>query len=355
MVLEDFGYSSIFEEYRKIHNFDILRVGRVVSEHKEGYTVKTSRSEFAAEVVGSLRFSAKNRSDLPAVGDWVAISEYGENKALIHNIFPRKTILERKAVGRVGEKQIIATNIDYVFIVQAVDRDFNINRLERYLTVCNTSRAKPIIILNKIDLVNELVLKNILDTVVSRIEQIPVFAISNKTRDGYNKLVASIIKGQTYCLLGSSGAGKSTLLNNLSGKILMKTGTISSSTKKGKHVTSHRELFILDNGGVFIDTPGMREIGIADNTDGPGATFNAIISLSVGCKFVDCTHIQEPGCAVLKAVGAGEINIATYKNYLKMEREKEFFNSSLVEKHRKDKALGKMIRNHKKSGNLRKR
>ena len=353
ITLQDLGYNSSLEKYRKTHNLDVFVVGRVVSEHKERYVVKTDRSEFAAEIVGNLRFSAKSRSDFPAVGDWVAISKYDDSKVLIHNIFPRKTIIERQTVGRFGEKQIIATNIDYIFIVQAVDRDFNINRLERYITVCNTSKVKPIIILNKIDLIHKEALENILDKVAERINQIPVFAISNKTHDGYDKLVASIIKGKTYCLLGSSGVGKSTLLNNLSGKILMKTGAVSLSTKKGQHITSHRELFVLDNGGIFIDTPGMREIGVTESANALETTFNAIVNLADNCKFSDCTHIHESGCAVLSAVAAGDIEQAAYDNYLKMLKEKVHFEASLVEKRRKDKVLGKMIRNVKKSGNLR--
>lgn len=347
MVLEDFGYNSNLEKYRKTHSLDNFKVGRVISEHKERYVVKTDKGDFDAEIIGALRFSAKNRSDFPAVGDWVAISEYDENKMLIHNIFPRKTIIERKTVGKFGQKQIIATNLDYIFIVQAVDRDFNINRLERYLTICNTSQVKPIIILSKIDLIHIDTLEETLDTVAERIKQIPVFAISNKTLSGYDKLTASIKKGETYCLLGSSGVGKSTLLNNLSGKILMKTGTISLSTKKGQHITSHRELFVLDNGGIFIDTPGMREIGIADNTNALEATFNAIVALADSCKFTDCTHIHEGGCAVLGAIESGDIGQAAYDNYLKILREKTHFESSIVEKRRKDKALGKMIRNYK--------
>jgi len=174
MTLEDLGYNLEFENYRKDQNLDSYGVGRVISEHKERYVVKTTEKEYDGEIIGNLRFSAHNRSGFPAVGDWVAISEYDDNKVLIHSVFPRKTIIERQAVGKQGEKQIIATNIDYALIVQAVDRDFNINRLERYLIICNTSQVKPIFILNKIDLINDTQLTKLITTVQERIMQVPI-------------------------------------------------------------------------------------------------------------------------------------------------------------------------------------
>ena len=348
MTLADLGYNVGFKNHRMEQGLDSFGVGRVISEHKERYIVKTTENEYDAEIIGNLRFSAKNRSDFPAVGDWVAISEYDENKVLIHSVFPRKTIIERQAVGKQGEKQIIATNIDFAFIVQAVDRDFNINRIERYLTICNTSKVRPFIILNKIDLINDNVLTKLISEVEERIKQVPVIAISNETKKGIEKLKEWIVKGKTYCLLGSSGVGKSTLLNNLSGKQLMKTNTISTSTNKGRHVTSHRELIVLENGGILIDNPGMREVGIADSKSGIEMTFDEIIELSKNCKFKDCTHTDEIKCAVLGAVESGEIDKASYENYLKMEKEKEHFESTVAERRKKDKDFGKMIKNYKK-------
>jgi len=344
MTLEDLGYNINLENYRKDQSLESFNVGRVVSEHKERYVVRTTENEYDAEIIGNLRFSANNRSDFPAVGDWVAISEYDENKVLIHSVFPRKTIIERQAVGKQGEKQIIATNIDFAFIVQAVDRDFNINRIERYLTICNTSKVRPLVILNKIDLINDNVLKKLISEVEERIKQVPVIAISNETKKGIERLKEWIVKGKTYCLLGSSGVGKSTLLNNLSGKQLMKTNSISTSTNKGRHVTSHRELIVLENGGILIDNPGMREVGITDSTSG----------ISKNCKFKDCTHTDEIKCAVLEAVENGEIDKASYENYLKMEKEKEHFELTVAERRKKDKDFGKMIKNYKKDKKLNK-
>jgi len=347
MTLEDLGYNIDLENYRKDQNLDSFGVGRVISEHKERYIVKTTEKEYEAEIIGNLRFSSFKRSDFPAVGDWVAISEYDENKVLIHSVFPRKTIIERQAVGKQGEKQIIATNIDYAFIVQAVDRDFNINRIERYLTICYTSNVKPIIILNKIDLINDIELTKLISEVQERVKQVPVITISNETLKGIEQLKERIAKGKTYCLLGSSGVGKSTLLNNLSGKNLMKTNAISTSTNKGRHVTSHRELIVLEQGGIIIDNPGIREVGIADSVGGLEKTFGKIVELSKNCKFKDCTHTTEIDCAIITAVESGEIDKSFYENYLKMEREKEHFESTVAEKRKKDKDFGKMVKQFK--------
>jgi ribosome biogenesis GTPase len=348
MILEDLGYSRELENFRKEQNLESFDVGRIVSGHKERYDVKTVEKEYSAEVIGNLRYTAQESSDFPAVGDWVALAEYDKDKALIHAVFPRKTIIERQAVGKHGEKQIIATNIDFTFIVQAVDRDFNVNRIERYLTICNASNVEPVILLNKIDLIDDSTLSNLIDSVKQRVGKIPIIAISNETKDGIIELKNQMVKGKTYCLLGSSGVGKSSLLNNLSGKRLMETNTISTSTKKGRHVTSHRELIILSNGAIVIDNPGMREVGIADSTGGLEKTFENILELSRNCKFKDCTHTNEIGCAVLQAVESGEIDESLYKNYLKMEREKDYFESTVSERRKKDIDFGKMIKNYKK-------
>lgn len=348
MTLDDLGYNTNLEDYYKnTQNLCSFEIGRVISEHKERYIVKTTENEFDAEIVGNLRFSAKNRYDFPAVGDWVAISEFDENKAIIYAIFPRKTILDRQAVGKSGEKQIIATNIDYAFIVQAIDTDFNINRIERYLTICNASKVEPIIILSKIDLIDKQDLNEILEKLEKRVKNVSIIAVSNETQAGYKKLKSIIKKGKTYCLLGSSGVGKSTLLNNISGKEFMKTNSISLSSKKGRHITTHRELIVLETGGIIIDNPGMREVGIADISNGLEITYDEITKLSQNCRFKDCSHIHEKGCAIIEAVDNGIINKASYDNYLKMEREKKHFASSVAEKRQKDRDFGKMYKNFK--------
>ncbi|SFN70595.1 ribosome small subunit-dependent GTPase A [Salegentibacter flavus] len=354
MKLEDFGYNDKLEKFRVENNLKDFEVGRVVSEHKERYIVKTEKGELEAEITGNLRFSSNTREDFPAVGDWVALTQYDSGFSLIHKVLPRSSMISRQNVGQAGEKQIIATNIDYALIVQAADRDFNINRLERYLTICNSSKVSPVIVLTKIDLIDELRLSEILEKIKVRINNVPIIAISNKSQDGYDKIKAIIEKAKTYCMLGSSGVGKSTLLNRLSGKTIMQTNTISQSTNKGRHVTSHRQLVILENGGILIDNPGMREVGIADSTGGLEITFDRIFRLSHNCKFKDCTHTNEIGCAVLEALEKGEIEKASYENYLKMEREKTHFESTIAEKRKKDKAFGKRLKDYKKDRNKKK-
>ncbi len=354
MTLEDLGYNDKLEKLRNVNNLTAFEIGRVISEHKERYIVKTEKGEFEAEVTGNLRYSSKSRENFPAVGDWVAITIHDSDFSIIHSILPRFSTISRQAVGKFGAIQIIATNIDYALLVQAADRDFNINRLERYLTICNSSNVSPIIVLTKIDLIDENKTFEILEKIKARIHHVPIIAISNESKDGYNKIKAIIEKGKTYCMLGSSGVGKSTLLNNLSGKPIMKTDTISHSTNKGKHITSHRELIILENGGILVDNPGMREVGIADSTSGLETTFDMIIKLSQSCKFKDCTHTNEIGCAVIEAVENGALDRAFYENYLKLEREKTYFISTVVERRKKDKEFGKMIKNYKKDINRKK-
>jgi ribosome biogenesis GTPase len=346
MKLEDLGYTDNLEKLRIEGDLKDFEIGRVVSEHKERYIVITEKGETEAEITGNLRFSAKNREDFPAVGDWVALINYDADFSIIHKILPRFSMISRQAVGQFGEIQIIATNIDYALLVQAVDRDFNINRLERYLAICYSSNVNPLILLTKTDLITEQKKSEIIDSLSLRIKDIPVFAISNETQNGYEALKMMIEKGKTYCLLGSSGVGKSTLLNNLTGSTIMKTDAVSQSTNKGRHVTSHREMILLENGGILVDNPGMREVGIADSANGLETAFDSILSFSENCRFKNCTHTGEAGCAVLEAVEKGEIDKSSYENYLKMEREKVHFETSVAEKRKREKIFGKIIKDY---------
>ena len=348
LPLAELGYRPAFEKFRIENQLQDFEIGRVIAEHKARYTVRTARGEMDAEVTGNLQYSATGRADFPAVGDWVALTANAGEIATIHQILPRFSMLTRQAVSQFAKIQIIATNIDYAFVVLAVDRDFNINRVERYLTICHASNVSPVVVLTKTDLISAEQLGEILETVKHRIDAIPVIAISNATQDGYVALKTILEKGKTYCLIGSSGVGKSTLLNNLSGRSIMRTDTISSSTQKGRHVTSHRELIVLPDGGILIDNPGMREVGITDTSDGLETTFDQIMALAPGCKFSDCSHTIETGCAVIAAVKTGKIDPQGYENYLKLEREKAHFESTQMERRKKDKAFGKMVKKYKK-------
>ncbi len=355
MNLRDIGYSDALERHRVESGLAEFAVGRVVAEHKESYVVRTEQAELSAEITGNLRYAAKGREDFPAVGDWVALSVHDSEFALIHHILPRSSVISRRAVGQFGEKQIIAANVDYAFLVQAADRDFNVNRLERYLTICHASKVAPIIVLTKTDLRTQAEIDEIVHAIGQRIEDVPVIPLSNETQDGYDRLKTLIAPGKTYCLLGSSGVGKSSLLNNLSGRGLMRTDAISKSTSKGRHVTTHRELIVLPDGGMIVDNPGMREVGIADADQGLETTFDKIFSLAQACRFQDCTHVNELGCAVLEAVAKGEIDPSSHASYLKMEREKAHFQSSAAERRKKDKNFGKMVKSVKKEMGLGKR
>ncbi len=348
MELKYLGYTQELEDYRQAQGLASFDVGRIIAEHKERYVVKNREGEYEGELLGNLRFTAQSRADFPAVGDWVAISAYDTDKVLIHAIYPRHTLLERQAVGKKGEKQIIATNIDYAFIVQAVDRDFNLNRIERYLSLCHTAGAEPIIVLNKTDLRSKEEIDALVLSVRERVHQLPVWAISNANHSGIAELKQSLQKGKTYCMLGSSGVGKSSLINSLSGMQSMHTDHISEASQRGRHVTTHRELLLLENGSILIDNPGMREVGMTD-AEGADHTFDSILELAVNCKFSDCSHTTETGCAVIAAVQEGTLDEQAYLNFLRMEREKEHFTATVAEKRKKDKDFGKMIKTFKKN------
>lgn len=348
MRLEDLGYNDHFDRYLKEVHLEGFVAGRVTAGYKERYLVQTASGEMDAEIIGNLRFTARCREDFPAVGDWVVLTIYQDELAMIHRILPRFSVIKRQAPGQRGEVQVIAANVDVAFLVQAVDRDFNLNRLERYLAICYASEVEPVIVLTKTDLATPERVPQLTGLVKSRIKNVPVIAVSNETREGMNSLETFIEKGRTYCLLGSSGVGKSTLINSLSGMSIRPTGNVSESTGKGRHVTTHRELFVLDNGGILIDNPGMREVGLADVAGGLEEAFEPIERLSVNCRYPDCTHRGEEGCAVLEAVEKGDLDREGYENYLKMARERDFFESSAAERRKKERLFGRILKNYKK-------
>src|SRR5512133_3359087 len=318
MNINDLGLTPEIENLiaqEESHNFT---AGRVTQQHKDRYVVSNGESEYPAEITGNLRYSAAEASDLPAVGDWVLMTVFGDDLAIINKVLPRKTLLERQAIGKHGEKQVIATNIDVAMIVQSIDYNFNVNRLERYLVICNSAGISPVFVISKTDTADEESVNHALGKLKERSIHIPVIALSNVYKDGYDKIYSLLVKGQTYCILGSSGVGKSTLINNLVGREILATGKISDSTNKGRHVTSSRQMIILENGAILIDTPGMKELGITDDIEGVTATFEEITALSPECKFPDCTHTDETGCAVTEAVRKGEISSGTLVNYRKM-------------------------------------
>jgi len=320
-----------------------MTIGRVVAQYRGKYRVLSDNGEFWAEVTGKTVYLASSPLDYPIVGDLVGIVELGYGNSLIESIIPRINVLQRKSAGK-NNSQPIAANIDTAFILQSVDRDFNLNRFERYLTIVESSKIKPVLALNKCDLITPAELAEKKAILENRFKDIPIITISTLSGEGLDDLKKMIIPHQIHCLLGSSGVGKSSLINRLLGKELLKTMEISAQTKKGKHATTHRELFVLDGGGMIIDNPGMREIGLADANEGVRNVFAEIEQLGRGCKFIDCTHQHEPGCGVLAAIESGELSDEKYRSYIKLKKEASHYGLTELEKRRKDKKFGKMVK-----------
>lgn len=353
MKIEDLGYDDFFEFNRKELELDGFSVARVIAEYKGAYRVKNANGEYLAKITGKDMYKALTRKDYPAVGDWVAISELDLEQAVIRGILPRKTIIKRRHGdrSRVGEKneiQIIATNIDVAFVVESVDRNYNLNRFERYFAIAFDGGVKSAIILNKIDLISKEELDLKMNQLKNRFSDTDIILTSNKTLEGLSELEAYILKGKTYCFLGSSGVGKSSLINKLLGKSIINTKDISLSTGKGKHTTTGREMYFLKNGGIVIDNPGMREVGVADADMGIENLFEDINVLAEKCKYADCTHIHEPGCEILSALERGELDEKKYSNYISLKKEAEYYEMNEFEKREKDRQFGKFIKKVKK-------
>ncbi|MBN2479080.1 MAG: ribosome small subunit-dependent GTPase A [Parachlamydiales bacterium] len=347
MKIDELGYDNFFESNRLKLGLDYSQIARVIAEFKGAYKVKNTEGEYLAKITGKHIFEASCREDYPAVGDWVAITQLDEDNAIIDEIFPRKTVLKRKYCDK-NDYQIIATNIDEAFIVESVGRDYNLNRFERYLTLSIDGGIKPVIILNKIDLISSSELNEKLSEIKNRFKDVDVISTSAITNEGLAELRKHIEKGKTYCFLGSSGVGKSSLINNLIGETRIKTGDIGKHTSRGKHVTTSREMYIIENGGVVIDNPGMRQIGITDANTGIACVFDEISELAQKCKFKDCTHTNEPGCEVLNALKTGRLPEEKYSNYIKLKKETEYYEMTKLEKREKNRKTGKFIKNAKK-------
>ena len=319
-------------------------LARVLAEHKERYIVQNPEGIFQAEITGNIRFTAQSKTDFPAVGDWVRMVKMDKQNAVILELFPRYSKLERQAVGKFGESQVIAANIDFAFIVQSVGHDFNLNRLERYLSICYAGKIEPIIILTKIDLTSKNELAEIKKQIEKRMPEVPLILLSNVTSEGFEQLNKLMQAFNTYCFIGSSGVGKSSVINRLMEHEVLETSRISASTQKGRHTTTRREMLILPNQSIVIDTPGMRELGMTDQSAGLNKTYKKIGKLAQNCRFRDCTHQNEKGCAVIEAVENGSLPEEVYANYLKLKKEQEHFSSTVFEKRRKGKEFCKMAK-----------
>jgi ribosome biogenesis GTPase / thiamine phosphate phosphatase len=351
--IEDLGWDVFFESKRAELGLADFPVARIIAEYKGGYKVKNENGEFLAKITGKQIFNSKSRADYPAIGDWTAITELDNKQAVIQSVFPRKSIIKRRfgdknKIGEKNEIQIIATNIDVAFIVQSVGRDYNINRFERYIAVVEDGGIKPAIIVNKIDLISAEELNSKLMEIKNRLGDIDVILTSTVNDKGLSKLKNYIEKGKTYCFLGSSGVGKSSLINKLLGKNIIKTENISAYSDRGKHITTNRETYFLENGGILIDNPGVREIGMTNISAGIDSLFDEITALANKCKYADCTHIHEPGCEILLALKDGRIEREKYLNYISLKKEAEYFEMNGLKRKEKDRNFGKFMKKAKK-------
>ncbi len=345
-MLQQAGWNKVWEESFADFGEKRLRPARVLAQHRHSYSLWTAAGEADAELAGALLYRAE-AADLPVVGDWVAVRQYSPTDvAIITDVLPRRTKFSRKASGTSGEEQVIAANIDVLFIVCGLDHDYNLRRLERYLIAAAQSGAKPVIVLNKADLygadlhhsdLHRADLGADLQTRIAEVNAIaadvPVLAISalegrSGQKNSAETLLPMIAAGETAALVGSSGAGKSTIVNQLLGKAAQTTQPTRQSDSRGRHTTTHRELFFLSNGGLILDNPGIRELQLWPQDLRQGSprsvvdeAFPEIEALAATCAFRDCTHIAEPACAVKQALASGEIDDARWRSYLKLRRE----------------------------------
>jgi ribosome biogenesis GTPase / thiamine phosphate phosphatase len=320
MNLVELGWNPFFNQHFEPFGDTGLVPARVACEHRQLYEVYGECGQLAARVSGKLRHKAASRSDFPAVGDWVAIEPHpGEGQATIHATLPRKSKLCRKVAWSRTEEQVVGANVDTVFLVGGLEGDFSLRRLERYLTVVLEGGARPVVLLNKADLCA---------AAEARAEEaravavgVPVHVVSALSGRGMDVLGDYIIAGSTSAMLGSSGVGKSTLINRLVGKDNLRVGAVREHDGRGKHVTTWRELVLIPGGGVIIDTPGMRELQLWADRESLDGTFEDILELARGCRFADCRHATEPGCAVKRAIEEGTLGEDRLRSYTKLTRE----------------------------------
>jgi ribosome biogenesis GTPase len=319
-ALTDLGWTDGHTTDFDPHAADGLVPARVAAQHRGAYVLFSELGELRAGTAGRLEHEAAGAGDLPAVGDWVAVTvRVEERAATIRHVLPRRTKFSRKVAMHASEEQVLAANVDTVFLLMSLNADYNLRRLERYLATAWDSGAQPVVVLTKTDLCHD-VPERVVE-VESVAFGVPVHAISNLTGDGLELVRAHLAPGRTVALLGSSGVGKSTLVNTLAGEELLATGAIREDDDEGRHTTRHRQLVVLPGGGLVLDTPGLRELQLWDVGEGVGETFSDIEELAARCRFSDCAHRHEPGCAVKAAIDDGTLPFARWASYKKLQRE----------------------------------
>ena len=345
MTTEELGFNDWFRTRCDREALKSYRIARIVSVFRDQYTIISEIGKAPAEITGKLMFNADSALDYPAVGDWVYVEYFDNNTmAVIHRIFPRKTLLKRKTPGKTVDFQPIAANIDTALIMQSMDSNYNLARLERYLVMVNEAGIEPIILLSKRDLITDDEQEMIISEIRQRTSIRSIQSFSNISKIGIEEIKRILNPKNTYCLLGSSGVGKSSLMNRLCGEEILKTREVREADSRGRHTTSTRQMFFLENGAMIIDTPGMRELGNFDIDTGISETFNEIDILARQCKYSDCTHEHEKGCAVLRAVDDGTISPERYQNFKKMIKEAAYYEMSYLEKRQRDKRFAKIVK-----------
>lgn len=323
MDLKNIGFDEFFQKHHEDYNAETLLIGRICTEYKQNYKLFSEFGELNASISGKFRNKCQSREDFPSVGDWVLFEFLeNENKAIIQKICPRNSKFSRKVAGQQTQEQIIASNVDFAFIVCALNYDFNLRRIERYLSLAWQSGATPVVILTKTDLCIE-VQDKILE-VENIAFGVDVHAISNISTAGIEVLQKYFFNNKTVVLLGSSGVGKSSLINNLAKEEIMNVNMLRNGIDKGRHTTTHKQMILLPNGGLIIDTPGIRELQLWGAEDGISQAFSDIEKFAKSCKFSDCTHANEPDCAVLQAINEGSLDVNRLENYLKVQKEQEY-------------------------------
>ncbi len=346
--LNGWGWNSYFEALWRGGDWKNAVPARVVGQQRKFWCAAGDFGECWAEASGKLRLAADEGADWPAVGDWVVAELHGEDAtAVIQEVLPRRSKFVRKMAGKKMAEQVIATNVDTALLVSALDGDFNPRRVERYLAQCWESGARPVIVLNKADACEGARVKAVeLERVAIGTE---VCVVSAKTGQGFGELEEFLRPGSTLVLLGSSGVGKSTIANRLLGQMVQEVQPVRESDSRGRHTTTSRELFALQGGALLMDTPGLREMQLWDAEQGVAQTFADIDALAAHCRFGDCRHEREPGCAVQAALSAGTLDPARLENRRKLLREQEFFRRKMdpearAEHHQRIKQLMRGVR-----------
>ncbi len=321
-MLDRYGWNDTLRQHFASHAAEGLLPARVIVQQRGHYEVATDTGDLKATLAGKLAHEALE-GGYPVTGDWVAIAARGsEGTAVIHHVLPRASTFTRRAAGPAAKAQVVAANVDVALLVVSLNTDFNLRRLERYLATAWESGAEPVIVLTKADLcADSAALKADVEGIAFGV---PVHAISSVSGEGLEDLRALLLPGRTAVLLGSSGVGKSTLLNALAGEQRMATREIREDDGRGRHTTTHRELVLLPSGTLILDTPGMRELGLWDAESGVTATFTDIEELALACRFHDCKHHSEPGCAVRAAIEAGTLDAGRWEAYGKLQKEVAF-------------------------------